>query len=74
MGKGEGSTKFKVKSNTIWSKVFDAWGQKHGEDATMYKFLLNGVVVARLASVSATQPEVQDGDVLEAFVLMQGGC
>ena len=40
----------------------------------MYKFLLNGVVVARLASVSATQPEVQDGDVLEAFVLMQGGC
>ena len=68
---GAGKTKFKVKKSMLWSKVFDSWGAKHGADASAFKFALAGANISRLASVSST--EVQDGDVVEAFILQTGG-
>ena len=66
-----GEVHFKVKPNTKFTKVFDAYCNKKAVGADSMKFLFDGDRVQK--EMTPTMLEMNDGDVIDAVVEQQGG-
>ncbi|KAI8839056.1 small ubiquitin-related modifier 3-like precursor [Chytriomyces cf. hyalinus JEL632] len=63
---------FKIKKTTVLGKVFTAYADKLGVNKTGYRFEFDGERLTEMDTPGKF--EMEDGDVIQAFVQQQGGC
>jgi small ubiquitin-related modifier len=68
----DASTVFRVKKDTLFSKVATAFCEKQGLDLKTVRFNVDGNRVEVTKTISAVG--LEDGDIIDCMVMQVGGC
>ncbi|KAL6449499.1 SMT3 Ubiquitin-like protein SMT3 [Candida maltosa Xu316] len=63
---------FKIKRNTKFSKVIDAYCKRQGYSVAQKRFFIDGTRVD--AEQTPEDLDLEDGDIMEVHNAQQGGC